>query len=62
MNHIYNHLEHLRLFDYSVLKEIDLDFAPTGFYQELAMRNYWGDEYISLSKIFDTSYERLTSD
>lgn len=48
-------IEKLKAGDLSVLKEIDLAFAPTSDFQEHAVQNGWSEDYLKLSKKFDRS-------
>jgi hypothetical protein len=38
------------------LLEIKINFLPTSCYQEIAMHNGWGDEFIELGERFDRIY------
>ena len=50
---IENYINRIRKNDISVIKDLELHFAPTGKFQELSMENNWENEFIEMSKIFD---------
>ena len=45
--------------DYTSLSRYDTYFLPTGDFQEIAMSNGWGEEYLELAKKFETAYSNL---
>ncbi len=51
-----SYLEQLRTGDTSCLPKLSLNFAPTGTFQDLAISNGWGDEYLALAEAFDKAY------
>ncbi|MDP9079728.1 MAG: hypothetical protein M3O71_20050 [Bacteroidota bacterium] len=54
-------IEKLQSYDREILVRLRLKFAPTGMYQELAISNGWGDEYLKLAELFDHHYEKIVS-
>ncbi|HTM66934.1 MAG TPA: hypothetical protein VL093_11470 [Flavipsychrobacter sp.] len=44
--------------DVNMLQLFNLYFAPTGFFQELAMANGWSDDYMQLSTKWDELYSQ----
>jgi hypothetical protein len=57
--YLVSHIEKLRLCDYETLAIINMNFCPTGTYQELAISNGWGDEYLELANQFDEAHKKL---
>lgn len=43
----------IRAGDPTTYAKLELLFAPTGSFQELAMSNGWGDEFLELANSFD---------
>ncbi|MBE9584992.1 hypothetical protein IM792_11080 [Mucilaginibacter sp. JRF] len=59
IKHITKLIGKLKAFDYDPLDTVNIDFAPTGLYQELSMQNNWSDEYLRMAREFDKIYDRL---
>ena len=49
----------IELLDFDTLEKIMVEFLPTSTYQELAMSNGWGDEYLKIAQKFDTIHKRI---
>jgi len=45
--------------NFETLEKVNIHFLPTGTYQEMAISNGWGKEYIKMSSEFDRIYKRL---
>ena len=50
------YIEQLKGENTSCLKQIDLHFGPTSTFQEHAISNGWGEEYLQLAAAFDKAY------
>ncbi|UPT65836.1 MAG: hypothetical protein M0D57_15120 [Sphingobacteriales bacterium JAD_PAG50586_3] len=53
LNMIDNSIQGVKRKDKAVINELRYRFAPTATFQELAMSNGWGDEYLILADRFD---------
>jgi hypothetical protein len=45
--------------NFSSLKEYKIMFLPTGDFQEMAISNGWGEEYLQLASEFDELYQNM---
>lgn len=52
-------IQQLKAGNANCLRQLDTLFAPTGSFQELAISNGWGDEYIRLAEEFDKLYASM---
>jgi hypothetical protein len=59
LREIDNCINLLQKFDASGLERIKIHFLPTSTFQELAITNDRGEEYLSLSMKFDCLYEKI---
>jgi hypothetical protein len=57
---IETHINMLNNYDFSVLDELILLFLPTSDLQELSISNGWSEEYLELSKQFDSLIQLIT--
>jgi hypothetical protein len=58
-NEIDKYIIELETENISSLSEIQVHFAPTSAYQELAMQNGWSDDYMKLATKFDIIDDKL---
>jgi len=42
-----------------ILEKLNLNFAPTGTFQEIAIPNGWGEDFILMANDFDQLYEKI---
>lgn len=56
------YIEMITYCDFTTLEKIELEFAPTFTFQELAMANGWSDEYMKLADQFDLLNKKLNPD
>ncbi len=49
----------IELLNFDTLEKIMVEFLPTNTYQELAMSNGWGDEYLQIAEKFDSIHKRI---
>ncbi len=49
------HVTRLASGDTTRVGDLRILFAPTGSFQEIAISNGWGDEFIRLSEVFDAA-------
>ena len=52
-------IENIKFCNFSTLDKINIEFAVTSTYQELAMSNGWSDEYLKLADKFDKIYGEI---
>ena len=49
-----NHINKLSNYDTSAIEELIVLFLPTSDFQEISISNGWSEEYLELSKEFDS--------
>ena len=54
-------IKSIEAYDLKGLEKVKIHFLPTSTFQELAISNGWGDEYISLADKFYVLHEKITS-
>lgn len=59
LREITDDIDKIRSGDFDALAKINVEFAATCIYQELAMSNGWSKEYLELAEQFDAIYERI---
>jgi hypothetical protein len=52
-------IENIKLCNFMTLDKVNIKFAPTSTYQELAISNGWSDHYLKLSEEFDKVYKKI---
>jgi len=50
-----DHIQKLKLRDFSRIKDLILLFAPTSDFQEISLSSGWGNRYLNISERFDTA-------
>lgn len=53
------YIKRIEALDGTVIRELNLLFAPSGVLQEISINNCWSDEFIEISEKFDKIITKL---
>lgn len=56
---LYTDIKELEKGNLEILEKFNLYFAPTGTFQEIAIPNGWGEDFIIMANDFDQLYEKI---
>lgn len=59
LKELHEDIENIKLCNFTTLDKINIEFAVTSTYQELALSNGWSDEYLKLADKFDKIYSKI---
>ncbi len=59
INDLDREVDRLKIKDHTVLRDLEILFAPTGSLQEISISNGWSDEFLVLAQEFDHLYEQI---
>ncbi len=59
INELAQDISALESCNFSTLEQVNLKFAPTGTYQEIAISNNWGFTFLQFATEFDLLYKKL---